>query len=111
MKYTFSLIEEWLSEALQTQPVLCRIPEGTEVKGASARLRGQARKDWIYVLSTEELVSGTGTPPSRMILLAEADQTAADPLPDIPDGSAAAVFRTEKSKTEVLELIQDCFAC
>ena len=57
MKYTFSLVEEWLSEALQTPPVLCRIPEGTEVKGVSDRLPGQTRKDWIYVLSTEDLAS------------------------------------------------------
>ena len=110
MKYTFSLVEEWLSEALQTPPVLCRIPEGTEVKGVSDRLPGQTRKDWIYVLSTEDLASWTGTPLSRMILLAEKDEAAADRIPDIPDGSAAAVFRTGKSKTEVLELIQDCFA-
>ena len=110
MKYTFSLVEEWLSAALQTPPVLCRIPEGTEVKGVSDRLPGQTRKDWIYVLSTENLASWTGTPLSRMILLAEKDEAAADRIPDIPDGSAAAVFRTGKSKTEVLELIQDCFA-
>ena len=78
MKYTFSLVEEWLSEALQTPPVLCRIPEGTEVKGVSDRLPGQTRKDWIYVLSTEDLASWTGTPLSRMILLAEQDEAAAD---------------------------------
>ncbi len=110
MKYTFSLIEEWLSGALQTQPVLCRIPESTEVKGVSARLQEKARKGWIYVLSTEDLASGTRALPSGMILLTGTDEAEKGLLSDIPDGSAAAVFRTEKSKTEVLELIQDCFA-
>ena len=110
MKYTFSLIEEWLSEALQTQPVLCRIPENAAVKGASARLPEQPKEDWIYVLNAGDLPMETEELPTRLILLTETDGTVAELLPGLPYGSAAAVFCTKKSKGDVLELIQDCFA-
>ena len=110
MRFSFALVVEWVSNRLQTEPVLYRTPAAASVKGVCIHTASQYKNDWLYLFNRVDMFNCLEVFPKRMILLAAGGEKYTEEQRIAQEGSSIAVFYTNAKKETVSDLIQECFA-
>ena len=110
MRFTFSVMAEWLCSALDTEPLRLHTPADAAVRGISAQTREEYEEDVLYLLDGKDLDALKGSCPQRMIaVLAPGEESELLTRP-VPQSHSVLIVRTEKGKDACLELLHRCLA-